>query len=151
MTVSRNRAGRARRDRHGRGLRGPIAPRGVPLAQSPSDAFDSAVLDAVDHLQAHGLTEIAGIEFAVEDVPPIPDDGPNSADVLEDAEVPLARAFPGGYAGITSPLIVLYRRPLESRSVGDEDLMDIVHEVVVDRVAHLLGRDPSEIDPHYDN
>ena len=141
----------ARRDRHGRGLRGPLAPRGVPLVQSPSDAFDSAVLDAVDHLQAHGLQEITGIEFAVEDVPPISSDGPYSADVLNDAEVPLARAYPAGFAGIASPLVVLYRRPLESRSVGEEDLGDLVHEVVVDRVAHLLGRDPGEIDPHYDD
>jgi hypothetical protein len=139
----------ARRDRHGRGLRGLLAPRGVPLSQSPSDAFDAAVLDAVDHLHAHGLTEITGIEFAVEDVPPLPAEAPYSPDVLDDAEVPLARAYPAGFAGITSPLIVLYRRPLESRSFDEDDLMDIVHEVVVDRVAHLLGRDPSEIDPHY--
>jgi Zincin-like metallopeptidase len=139
-----------RRDRHGRGLRGPIAPRGVPLSRTPSDAFDAAVLDVVDHLQAHGLSEIAGIEFAVEDVPPISSDGPYSPDVLDDAQIPLARVYANGYAGISSPLIVLYRRPLESRAMGPEDLMDIVHEVVVDRVAHLLGRDPSQIDPHYD-
>jgi predicted Zn-dependent protease with MMP-like domain len=119
------------------------------LARSPSDAFDAAVLDAVDHLHGHGLTEITGIEFAVEDVPTIAVDGPYSPDVLDDAEVPLARAYPNGAAGITSPLIVLYRRPLESRALDGEDLLDLVHEVVVDRVAHLLGRDPGDIDPHF--
>ena len=152
MSASRERHDRSRRDRHGRGLRGPLAPRGIPLVQSAAESFDTAVLDAVDHIHAHGLHEITGIEFAVEDVPPVPAaDGPYSADVLDDGEVPLARAYPSGYAGISSPLVVLYRRPLESRSMDEEDLMDLVHEVVVDRIAHLLGRDPADIDPHYED
>ncbi len=138
-----------RRDRHGRGLRGPVAPTTVPIAQSPAEAFDLAVLDAVEHIQAHGVTEIEGIEFAVEDVPTITDgSGPAEADVLEDANVPLARVYPRGLAGITRPVVVLYRRPLESRAFDPEDLADIVHEVIVDRVAHLLGRNPADIDPH---
>lgn len=141
----------ARRERHGRGLRGPLAPRTVPIAQTPTELFDSAVLDAVEHLEAHGLREISDIEFAVEDVPTVsPTAGSYPLEVLEDAEVPLARAYPTGLADITSPLIVLYRRPLESRALDVEDLVSLIHDVVVDRVAHLLGRDPGEIDPHYD-
>ncbi|MEP6851890.1 MAG: metallopeptidase family protein [bacterium] len=140
-----------RRDRHGRGLRGPVAPPTVPIAASPAESFDLAVLDAVEHLQAHGVTEVEGIEFAVEDVPTIAaGSGPTSADVLEDGDVPLAQAHPRGLAGITTPVVVLYRRPLESRAVDPEDLADIVHEVIVDRVAHLLGRSPADIDPHYE-
>jgi hypothetical protein len=140
-----------RRDRHGRGLRGPLAPRGVPIAQNPTELFDAAVLDVVDHLQAHGLPEIADIEFAVEDVPEV-HTGPDgySVEVLEDGGVPLARTYPTGFADITGPMIVLYRRPLESRALDPEDLVDLVHDAVVDRVAQLLGRDPSEIDPHYE-
>ena len=34
--------------------------------------------------------------------------------------------------------------------VDGEDLAAIVHDVVVDRVAHLLGRDPDDVDPHYE-
>ena len=139
-----------RRDRHGRGLRGPVAPRTVPIAETPSESFDAAVLDAVEHLHAHGLTEIADIEFAVEDVPDVGDPGEFSADLLDDGGVPLACAYATGLADIGGPLIVLYRRPLESRSMDGEDLAAIVHDVVVDRVAHLLGRDPGDVDPHYD-
>ena len=138
-----------RRDRHGRGLRGPLAPRAVPIAQTQSESFDAAVLDAVEHLHAHGLAEIADIEFAVEDVPDV-GDAAFSADLLDDGGVPLACAYASGLADISGPLIVLYRRPLESRSFDGEDLAAIVHDVVVDRVAHLLNRDPSEVDPHYD-
>ena len=142
----------ARRERHGRGLRGPLAPRPVPIAQTPTEMFDSAVLDAVEHLEAHGLAEIGGIEFAVEDVPSInPGDSGYALEVLEDARVPLAQAYPAGLAEITSPLIVLYRRPLEARAHDVEDLAGLIHDVVVDRVAHLLGRDPGEIDPHYED
>ena len=138
------------RDRHGRGLRGPLAPRTVPIAETASESFDAAVLDAVEHLHAHGLTEIADIEFAVEDVPDVSDTGAFSADLLDDGGVPLACAYATGLADITGPLVVLYRRPLESRSIDGEDLAAIVHDVVVDRVAHLLGRDPGDVDPHYD-
>jgi predicted Zn-dependent protease with MMP-like domain len=42
---------------------------------------------------------------------------------------------------------VLYRRPLEIRARDRSDLADLVHEVVVDQVAVLLGRDPEDIDP----
>ena len=141
----------ARRERHGRGLRGPLAPRTVPIAQTPTEAFDSAVLDAVEHLEAHGLNEIGGIEFAVEDVPSVhTDETGYPPEILEDAQVPLAQAYPTGLADITSPLIVLYRRPLEARAMDVEDLAGLIHDVVVDRVAHLLGRDPGAIDPHYD-
>ena len=140
----------ARRERHGRGLRGPLAPRSVPIAQTPTEVFDTAVLDAVEHLEAHGLSEITDIEFAVEDVPSVSAENNYPLEVLEDAQVPLAQAYPGGLADISSPLIVLYRRPLESRAMDVEDLAGLIHDVVVDRVAHLLGRDPGEIDPHYD-
>ncbi|MDX6219029.1 MAG: hypothetical protein QOJ48_710, partial [Frankiales bacterium] len=43
--------------------------------------------------------------------------------------------------------VVVYRRPLEARASGRRDLSDLVHEVVVDQVAQLLGLDPDVIDP----
>lgn len=122
----------------------------MPIAETQSESFDAAVLDAVEHLHGHGLTEIADIEFAVEDVPDVADGAAFSADLLDDGGVPLACAYATGLADISGPLIVLYRRPLESRAVDGEDLAAIVHDVVVDRVAHLLGRDPAEVDPHYE-
>jgi len=136
-----------RRDRRGRGLRGMLAPPGVPVAHSRAQAFDAMVLHAVDHLQPRVGDRLAGIEFAVEDVP---ESGGEQAefndDVLDDRGVPLARLFRHGIAGIKAPTVVLYRRPLESRALPGDDLADLIHDVVVEQVARLLGTEPEEID-----
>ena len=42
---------------------------------------------------------------------------------------------------------MVYRRPLEARASGRQDLGELVHEVVVDQVARLLDLDPDVIDP----
>jgi predicted Zn-dependent protease with MMP-like domain len=138
-----------RRDRHGRGLRGMLAPPLVPIVHSRSDAFDAMVLHAVDHLQPHVGDELAEVEFAVEDVPEVgaPDALAIDEDVLDDNAVPLSRLYRSGIAGISAPVVVLYRRPLESRAVHGEDLADLIHDVVVEQVARLLGRSADEVDP----
>jgi predicted Zn-dependent protease with MMP-like domain len=66
--------------------------------------------------------------------------------VLEDGEVPLARLLPGrpGRHELP-PRIVLYRRPLEFRAMDREDLADLVHDVIIEQVANLLGVDPDEL------
>ncbi len=108
--------------------------------------FDDLVLDAVEGLESRWARELAGIEFAVEDVPP--ELNVYDSDVLEDGEVPLARLLPGrpGQRGV-APRIVLYRRPLEFRAVSREDLAELIHDVVVEQLANLLGLDPEEVDP----
>jgi predicted Zn-dependent protease with MMP-like domain len=140
-----------RRDRHGRGLRGMLAQRPVPIAHSRGDVFDAMVLQAVDHLQPRLGDKLANVEFAVEDVPEVTHRGAADfdfdEDVLDDNAVPLSRLFRSGVAGIDAPVIVLYRRPLETRAPRNEDLADLVHDVVVEQVARLLGRSADEIDP----
>jgi predicted Zn-dependent protease with MMP-like domain len=61
--------------------------------------------------------------------------------------VPLGRFFPA--QGQLPPRIVVYRRPVESRTGDDTDLAALVHEVVVEQVAHLLGLAPEQVDPAY--
>jgi len=144
---------RTRRDRHGRGLRGRLVPPTVPLSRSRAEQFDDLVLDAVEDLERRWEHELAGVEFAVEDVPWVdhssPDEVVLDADVLEDGSVPLARVLPAHREnGHEHPArIVVYRRPLEIRAADRDDLADLVRDVVVDQVAVLLGRDPEEIDP----
>ncbi|HEX9034243.1 MAG TPA: peptidase, partial [Streptosporangiaceae bacterium] len=58
-----------RRDRHGRGLRGPLAPIGSPLHRSRAERFDDLVLQAVAQLEPRWDSQLAGVEFAVEEVP----------------------------------------------------------------------------------
>ncbi len=136
---------RPRRDRHGRGLRGRLVPATVPLSRTKAEIFDDLVLDTVESLERRYARELAGVEFAVEDVPP--DLNVYDSDVLEDGEVPLARLLPGrpGRQNMP-PRIVLYRRPLEFRAIDRDDLADLVHDVIIEQVANLLGVDPDELD-----
>ena len=64
------RRARRRRDRRGRGVRGRLAPVEVPLSRTRGEQFDELVMDAVDELEEHWGPDLAGLEFAVEDVPP---------------------------------------------------------------------------------
>jgi predicted Zn-dependent protease with MMP-like domain len=143
----------SRRDRHGRGLRGLLVPSGVPLARTRAEQFDDLVLDAVEDIERRWERELAGVEFAVEDVPWVehthPDEVILDADVLDDGSVPLARLLPAHREnGRDVPArVVVYRRPLEIRAHDRDDLAVLVRDVVVDQVAVLLGRDPDEIDP----
>lgn len=129
-----------RRDRRGRGPRGPLIPPSLPGHRTRAEIFDDLVLDAVERLEARWSRELDGVEFGVEEVPPS-DPAP-----WEFSGVPLGRYFPGD-AGLPARVVV-YRRPLENRARDRADLSAYVHEVVVEQVAHLLGRSPEEIDPH---
>lgn len=131
--------GRRRRDRHGRGLRGPLIPHDLPGWRSRADRFDDLVLDVVEALEQRWGRELDGVEFAVEDVPPS-DPAP-----WEHSEIPLGRFFPA--RGESPPRIVVYRRPVEARGTDVRDLAGLVHEVVVEQVSHLIGLPPDQIEP----
>ncbi len=128
-----------RRDRRGRGLRGALVPASLPGHRSRGEQFDDLVLDAVERLERRWADQLVGVEFAVEDVPPS-DPAP-----WEHGEVPLGRLFPA--QGASSTRIVVYRRPVETRAGERALLAPMVHEVVVEQVAHLLGVEPSAVDP----
>jgi hypothetical protein len=147
-TGRRGAAGPARRrDRRGRGLRGHLAPVGVPLHRTRGEEFDDLVMDAVDELEEHWATELAGLEFAVEDVPAPSAGADFDPDVVVDRGVPLGRLFRTGLPEIEQPVVVVYRRPIEARAADPEDRADLVFMVVVDLAAEFLGRDVDEIDP----
>ncbi|MGI8868407.1 MAG: metallopeptidase family protein [Mycobacteriales bacterium] len=132
-------------------MRGTIAPAYVPIARSRSQRFDGKVLDAVEDLEAHSGRDLADLEFAVVDVPPV-GAGENEAefgpDMLADGGVPLSRILPSTGTGTdtTPPRIVLYRRPLEARAETDEDLDEVILEVVAEQVAAVLGIDREDLD-----
>jgi predicted Zn-dependent protease with MMP-like domain len=160
-----SRAARRRRDRHGRGLRGPLLPSAatigdrevrIPAAQTRGERFDDLVLDAVEDLEQRWAHELVGVEFAVEDVPAVPvgSDAALDEHVVTDetsgGAVPLGRLLPAGKDArgrSTAARVVVYRRPLEARAIDRSDLSDLVRDVVVDQVARLLQLDPDEVDP----
>src|SRR5437660_11289600 len=80
--------GRRGRDRHGRGLRGRLVPASAPLSRTRAEIFDDLVLDTVEELEQRFAKELAGVEFAVEDVPP--DLNAYASDAPDDGREPLA-------------------------------------------------------------
>ncbi|MDQ1643358.1 MAG: hypothetical protein QOJ90_2709 [Actinomycetota bacterium] len=123
-------------------MRGPLVPSGTPLSRSRSELFDELVLDAVERLEVGWADSLRGIEFAVEDVPPPPVDGPRAAET-----VLLGRSIPAG-AGDPARVVV-YRRPIEARVSGERARGALVQDVVVEQVAELLGLEPETLDPDY--
>jgi predicted Zn-dependent protease with MMP-like domain len=120
-------------------MRGPLAPFDVPIGAGRASRFDDLVLDAVEHLRRRGPAEIEQIEFAVDDVPPLEN--------WDRPWVPLARSFPA--QGSLPARLVVYRRPIETRANGPRDLAVLIHDVVVEEVAELLGMEPEQLDPGY--
>ena len=104
-------------------------------------------MDAVEELEEHWAAELAGLEFAVEDVPPWDPTPSFDPDIVVDRGVALGRLFRQGLPEINQPVIVVYRRPIEARAVDLDDRADLVFMVVVDLAAEYLGRDVDEIDP----
>ncbi|MCL3862687.1 metallopeptidase family protein [Actinotalea sp. K2] len=133
--------GARRRDRRGRGLRGPLLPPALPAHHTRAERFDDHVLTAVERLERRWGRELEGTEFAVEEVPP------SHPAPWERGGVPLGRYFPAD-AGMPARIVV-YRRPVETRAVDEADLVDLIRDVLVEQVAHLLSRPPEDIDPRY--
>ncbi|PXY21092.1 metallopeptidase family protein [Prauserella muralis] len=151
MARSSRQRRRIRRDRHGRGLRGPLYPATLPAAASRAEKFDALVLDALEPIEARWRHELTRLDVAVDDVPEVREElPPAQADgVLHDGSVPLSRLVPAGVdrAGLpTRARIVLYRRPLEARAKDPAELADLVHDVLVEQVAIYLGVEPDIID-----
>lgn len=127
-----------RRDRRGRGLRGPLLPAEVPAALSRAERFDELVLEALGRVARRFPAELAEVEVVVDEVPPGGTDG-----------VQLSRGEPA--ANGSPPRIVVHRRPVEARASGVRSREELVHDVVVDAVAELLGVPPEEVDPERDD
>ena len=113
----------------------------MPAHRTRAEHFDDLVLDAVEDLERRWSRLLEGTEFAVEDVPP------SSPAPWEHGGVPLGRYFPAD-SGLPARIVV-YRRPVEQRAIDAGDLADLVHDVVVEQVAHLLGRAPEDVDPGF--
>ncbi len=106
-----------------------------------SERFDELVIEAATRLEESWGKPFPAVEFGVEDVPPS-DPAP-----WEHAEVPLGRLF--GAQGREPARIVIYRRPVETRTQGQRELALLVSDVVTEQVAALLGVSPEQLDPGY--
>lgn len=103
---------------------------------APSRQFDEMVLDATGSIERRLGRSLEGLEVAVEDVPP-------SNPTPWEPQVALGRLFPA--EGDLPARLVVYRRPLETRAHGAAELAAMVHEVLAEQVASMLGMDPEDL------
>jgi predicted Zn-dependent protease with MMP-like domain len=131
-----------RRDRHGRGLRGPLAPSGLPLARTRAEVFDDLVLASLDRLDSRWASELDSIEVIVADVPDV--DRPELG-LGAGGQMPLGRAEAA--SAEHGPRLVIHRRAIEARARKARAREELVHRVVVEQLADLLGLGPDQVDP----
>lgn len=134
---------RVTRDRRGRGMRGPgVFPTevGTPFGPTRRERFDRLVLDVVAGLEERWDEHLGLVEYAVEDMPLIPDD-------WGDETVPLSSLVRG--RGSEPTRLVLFRLPIERRCLTRAELEALVHTVLVEQVAELLDLPPETVDPTY--
>ncbi|QBJ95340.1 metallopeptidase family protein [Rhodococcus sp. ABRD24] len=142
--------------RRGRGIRGPLLPPDLPAARTRAEKFDLLVLRAFEPIDGRWHDRLTKLDIAVDDVPRIRALDPDSVnwppEVVADGPVPLSRLIPAGidrHGTATRARIVLFRRPIELRAKGVEDLEDLVCDVLVQQVSTYLGVDPELIDPEF--
>ncbi len=119
-------------------LPGPLSPSGPDARPSRREEFDELVISLVERLARRWESELEDVEFGTEDVPQIPDD-------WVDEPVPFGSYVPARSG--QSARIVVFRRPVELRAATRAERTALVNEVLIEHIAELLGRDPSEIDP----
>ena len=125
-----------RRDRHGRGVRGPLMPTKIPRYRRRPELFDAAVLEAYAPIQQQFAVEL-------ESFPP---------EVVVDGLVPLGRINQAGidiHGYPTRARIVIFRMPIEQRVQGAKERQELLTIVLTQLVAQYLGITPEDIDPHF--
>ncbi len=139
------------RDRHERGLRGPLAlphawtRRPVPLHRpSRTEYFNQCVTWALEAITDVDPRALDGIIVGVEEVP-----------FLQTAwsgdRVPMSAALEPSRN--RSAQIVIYERPLEHRARDRVDLRALVHRTIVEQLSALTARPLSDFvgdDPDWD-
>lgn len=126
-------------------MRGPVAPPQVPIAASRAEVFADLVQDSVERLERR-WPQLADIDFLVLEVPQ-PDSASGDLAGWGDDAVPLGGTI-SAHEGHPAR-VVIYRRPVEIRTKSRDERAVLVHEVVVEQVAELLGLTPETVDPGY--
>jgi predicted Zn-dependent protease with MMP-like domain len=133
-----------------RGLRYPVT---APAFKNRAQRFDDMVLEALEPIEERWGDELTELDLAVDMVPEIDQTDPDATswppEVVEDLGVPLAQLVPAGVdrQGLpTRARIVLYRRPLEARARDGVDLVDLLHDVLIEQIACYLGVEPESLE-----
>nr|WP_284500846.1 metallopeptidase family protein [Bowdeniella massiliensis] len=139
--VPPRRAGR-RRDRHGRGIRGPLLPPALPGWRTKREIFDDIVTGHVRALMTEH-PRLAAVEFAVEEVPP------SNPSRFEARGITLARTFAADRSHGLKYRVVLYRLPIATRCASVAEIDELTHYVLIEQCAEILGVAVTDLDPDF--
>lgn len=150
LDIGENPTGAARgfsarkRNRHGRGRRGPLLDARLPGARTREEHFEDLLIESAERLADRWGDRVTAIDFRLMLVP--------NAKVLAKAQatgsrVPWATSRSGRPG--RPERITVYRRPIEEASISPAELPEIVHLAVVEQLADLWAMDPQQIDPGY--
>lgn len=146
---------RSARDRHGRGLRGPALPFGVPRYRSRPQLFDAAVLEAYAPIQQRFAAELSHLDIAVDTIPRMRLNADFQAfpeEIVADGPVPLGRVIPAGIDSRGNPTrarIVIFRMPIEQRTSHALERQELLRAILVQLVANFLNVAPGDVDPTF--
>ena len=144
-----------RRDRHGRGVRGPLMPTKIPRYRRRPELLDAAVLEAYAPIQQQFTVELESLDIAVDTIPRMRlnmDWDSFPPEVVVDGPVPLGRIIQAGidiHGYPTRARIVIFRMPIEQRVQGAKERQELLTIVLTQLVAQYLGITPEDIDPHF--
>lgn len=133
-----------KRNRHGRGRRGPMLAQELPGSRTREEHFEDLLIESAERLADRWGERVTAIDFRLMLVP--------NAKVLAQAQahgsrVPWATNRSG--RPDRPERITVYRRPIEEACTVPAELAEIVHVAVVEQLAELWAMDPQEIDPGY--
>ena len=137
-----SRYARRRRDRHGRGLRGELIPSHLPGSRTRSERFEDWVLESAQRLERLWGDKIQDVQILVLEIP----------DGLEQMAPETVRGLLGTSTPATDrqpATITVFRHPIEMTAKGYVPANELVHDVVVEQMAELLGMAPEAVDPAY--
>lgn len=131
-----------RRNRRGRGMRGELIGSHLPGFRTRSEQFDEWVMESAQRLERLWGERIQDLQIVVQEIPDgLEDRAPGSLRGLLGAATP---ATPGRPAVIT-----VFRHPIEMAAKGILPVNELVHDVVIEQTAELMGMAPEAVDPAY--
>ncbi|QJC22340.1 metallopeptidase family protein [Arcanobacterium buesumense] len=139
MTTLPKRDRGRRRDRHGRGMRGPLVSSQSPAYRTRAQKFDDILALELAAFRRHLGRRLDRYDFAVLDVPA-------SDPAPWENGIPLARFLPFERPSRILGRLVFYRMPLTIAADDDDDPRMFIHNVMVSQIASALDIDPAEVE-----
>lgn len=128
-----------KRDRHGRGLRGPVLHPAMPAWRTRAQKFDDVLAWDLGTFRRYLGEQMDRLDFAVLDVP-------HSDPAPWEEGVPLGRVMPFERPSKIEARIIFYRMPIIEAASRQPYPRMFIHRVITNQLASALNEHPEDID-----